>query len=273
MKKIIILTSDSLRHTYLRKALALNPKIEVLQSFCEKSSQHIYDFACDSLQVRHLQMREQSERDFFGAFVDFTPDLSKSEFIQKGEINTRLEQIIALNPDLIIAYGCAIIKPPLIQAFRDKIINIHLGLSPYYRGAGTNYFPFVNNELQYVGATFMYMNEGIDTGEIIHQIQAEVFLNDDIHSVGNRLISRLPKYLAQIILEYENLVKIPQPKDIKNGKLYKNKDFTKQSLVQIYENLKSGMIERVVCQNGEKDKIKLYENPLFVDLADLSKDR
>lgn len=270
MKKIIILTSDSLRHTFVRKALALNPKIEVLQSFCEKSSQHIYDFSTDSLQVRHLQMREQSERDFFASFVDLTPDLSKSEFIQKGEINTRLEQIIALNPDLIIAYGCSIIKPPLIQSFRDKIINVHLGLSPYYRGAGTNYFPFLNNELQYVGATFMYMNEGIDTGEIIHQIQAQIFPNDSVHSVGNRLISKLPKYLTQIILNYENLVRIPQPQDIKSGKLYKNKDFTKQSLEKIYANLKAGMIESYLAQ---KPQIKLYENPLFVDLADLAKDK
>lgn len=267
MKKIVILTSDSLRHTFVRKALALNPQIEVLQSFCEKSSKYIYDFASNDLQVRHLQMREQSERDFFASFMDFAPDLSKPQWIKKGEINEKVEQITVLNPDLIIAYGCSIIKPPLIRIFRDKIINIHLGLSPYYRGAGTNYFPFVNDELRCVGATFMYMNEGIDTGEIIHQIQAEIFLNDNIHSVGNRLISRLPKYLIQIILEYNNLVRIPQPKDIKNGKLYKNKDFTKQSLEKIYKNLKVGMIEKFVRQNGGKDKIKLYENPLFTDLA------
>ena len=35
------------------------------------------------------------------------------------------------------------------------MINVHLGLSPYYKGSATNFWPFVNNELQFLGVTFM----------------------------------------------------------------------------------------------------------------------
>ena len=41
----------------------------------------------------------------------------------------------------------------------NKILNLHLGISPYYKGSGTNYFPLVNNEPQYVGATFMFLDK------------------------------------------------------------------------------------------------------------------
>ena len=39
-----------------------------------------------------------------------------------------------------MVYGTTIIKGDLIRIFEKRIINLHLGLSPYYRGAGTNFF-------------------------------------------------------------------------------------------------------------------------------------
>ncbi|MWV62104.1 hypothetical protein DCO58_06015 [Helicobacter saguini] len=259
MKQIVILTSDSLRHTFMRKATALNSNIKVLKSYCETHSNRIYEYATSKIQQEHLKYRDLSEKDFFEPFVKLTPDYSNPIFIQKNEINEQkhIDSIISLNPDLIIAYGCSIIKEPLLNAFKHRILNVHLGLSPYYRGSGTNFFPFVNNELQYVGATFMYMDSGIDTGEIIHQIQADIYENDDIHKIGNRLITKIAYYYIAIINNFENLDSIKQPQD-KNGKLYKNKDFTESSIEKINENMQHNMIKNYL-QN--KPNVKLYTNP------------
>ncbi|HEC1762743.1 TPA: formyltransferase family protein [Campylobacter jejuni] len=264
MKKIIILTSDGLRHTFLRKAIALNKNIKVLRSYCEKHSKQVYDYASDILQIKHLQARELNESDFFANFINLTEDKSNPCFIEKNEINNpnKIDEIIKLNPDLIIAYGCSIIKDPLLEYFKNKIINVHLGLSPYYRGSGTNYFPFVNNELEFVGATFMYMDKGIDTGDIIHQIKARIYENDTLHQIGNRLIGDIVKIYINIINNFEKLEKIPQPREKENGKLYKNKDFTKESLEQIYNNFKNGMVENYL---QHKNEIKLYQNPFLKD--------
>lgn len=263
MKKIIILTSNGLRHTFLRKAIALDENISVLRSYCEKHSSQIYDYASDVLQIDHLQARDLCEEDFFSNFVILTKDLSNPYFIEKNEINesSRVDEIIELNPDLIVAYGCSIIKEKLLNYFENKIINVHLGLSPYYRGSGTNYFPFVNNELEFIGATFMYMDKGIDTGDIIHQIRARIYKNDTLHQIGNRLIGDIAKTYIDIINNFEKLEKISQPKDKKSGRLYKNKDFTKESLEKIYSNFKNGMIENYL-QN--KKEITLYQNPFFL---------
>lgn len=263
MKKIVILTSDGFRHTFLRKAISLNENIIVLRTYCEKHSNQIYNYASDFLQIKHLQARQLSEEDFFGSFINLTQDNSNPYFIEKNEINypNRVNEIMELKPDLIIAYGCSIIKEELLDYFKNKIINVHLGLSPYYRGSGTNYFPFVNNELEFVGATFMYMDKGIDTGDIIHQIKARIYENDTMHQIGNRLIGDIARTYIDIINNFEKLEKIPQPKNKENGKLYKNKDFTKESLEEIYNNFKNGMIKNYL-QN--KKEIKLYQNPFFI---------
>ena len=73
----------------------------------------------------------------------------------------------AARPDVVLVFGTGILREPLLSAFDGRIINIHLGLSPYYRGAGTNFWPLVNREPEYVGATIHYLDAGIDTGPII----------------------------------------------------------------------------------------------------------
>ena len=82
--------------------------------------------------------------------------------------------------------------------FKRKILNLHLGLSPYYRGGGTNYFPFVNNEPEYAGSTFMYLDEGIDTGEIIHQIRPVINITDSFHQLSNRFLIHSFKTYSKI---------------------------------------------------------------------------
>jgi phosphoribosylglycinamide formyltransferase 1 len=268
MKNIIILTSDFLRHTYLRKSIALNNNIKVIKSYCEVKSREIYKNIeknnNDKSQLLHIELRGQSEKDFFQPFVDLTPDYSNPVYINKGDINSDsyVEEIIKLNPDFILAYGCSIIKPPLIKHFKNKFLNVHLGLSPYYRGSGTNFFPFVNNEPEYVGATFMYIDEGIDTGDIIHQVRAEIHYGDSIHQIGNRLISKVAYTYIDIINNFDKLNNIKQPNNKKDGLYFKSSDFTPKSVEIMYENFENGLVSRYI-KIPETDKCRLYQNKIL----------
>ena len=86
-------------------------------------------------------------------------------FVKKVHILQKcLNQIKKNNPDIIIVYGSSIIAP-LTNDFKNKIINVHLGLSPYYRGSGTNFYPILNSKPEYIGVTFMFLDKGIDTGK------------------------------------------------------------------------------------------------------------
>ncbi|MGZ8939960.1 MAG: hypothetical protein ACXW32_12175, partial [Limisphaerales bacterium] len=129
-RKIIVLTGAELRHTFFRKWVALSPAISVLKTYCEGVEKSIGAIVADQpeneLRTRHLRAREQSEEDFFRLFVDTSADLSNPHFLAKGETNSGLttEQIIAANPDLLVAYGCSIVREPLLAAFPRRILNI-----------------------------------------------------------------------------------------------------------------------------------------------------
>lgn len=260
--RVVILTGDELRHRFVRKALSLYPGIQTLRTYCEGLAGSLIDRVSQkndaSLQQRHLEARARSEEDFFGPFVALATDRSNPVSIERGTINDHADEIAALGPDLIAAYGCSILRAPLLEKFPRKILNAHLGLSPYYKGGGTNFWPLVNGEPDMVGVTFMHMDAGIDTGEIIHQMRARIFPGDTPHQIGNRLIADMAQVYAKLILAFPNLS--PQPQPNAEGRTYKMKDFTEQSVATLYERFEAGMIEEFLSSG--KRSAPIVEQPL-----------
>ncbi|MEM6967611.1 MAG: formyltransferase family protein [Bacteroidota bacterium] len=271
-KRVVLLTRGELRHEFFRKYLASRSGIEVQATFCESNKGNIdevvkKDLQENNLRTLHLSARAATEEDFFKLFNDHQEDFSNPIFIEKGEINDahHVQSIIQMNPDLIISYGCSIIKSRLLSVFRGRFINIHLGLSPYYRGSGTNFWPFVNDELQFVGTTFMYIDEGIDTGEIIHQIRAKILYKDNIHQIGNRLIRDSFFECVKLIRVFGQLEHInPPTMDSKDVRYYRKKDFTEGALIKAYKNVAEGIVEKYLENKLRVDKnFPIIKNPII----------
>ena len=269
MKKLVLLTGNELRHEFFRKYIAIQKNINVLSTYCESEKDNLVnqvqkDKNENKLRSIHLEQRKNTENDFFGVFCKTIEDKSNPIFIERGEINkkTYVNNIRDLNPDIIISYGCSIIKSDLINTYKGRFINIHLGLSPYYRGSGTNFWPFVNKELQFVGTTFMYIDEGIDTGKIIHQIRANFNVNDNIHQVGNRLIKDSVIECFNLIKHFDSLVEMqPIIQKTDNLKYYRKKDFSENSINIAYDNVENGMIRDYLKNKPLLDsKFKIINN-------------
>ncbi len=162
-----------------------------------------------------------------------------------------------------MAFVCSIFRSYLLSVFTGLLINFHLGLSPYYRGSGTNFRPFVNNELQFIGSTFMHINEGIDTGAIIHQIRARIYHGDNIHQIGNRLIKDAFQECIRIIQYFSQLQPVRQPNLLTGQeRYYRKKDFTEDKLEKAYEHLANGAIAQYLALIERIDAtFPLVENP------------
>ncbi len=272
MKKIVILTGSELRHDFVRKFIALDPEIEVVASFCEGTEKSYGAFVekqkDNEMREKHLIARKQSEKDFFGLFVETAEDRSNPIFLPKGEINSKVyvDQIIILRPDILVAYGCSIIKEPLLSAFAGKFLNAHLGISPYYRGSGTNYWPLVNGEPEFVGVTFMHIDPGIDTGEIIHQIRAKIVWGDTPNSIGNRLIADMARVYCEIISRVDSLPKMPQPENSSDNKVYRQKDFSEESVRKLYDLFGDNLIETYLQEERERcGRVPVVSNPAITN--------
>jgi phosphoribosylglycinamide formyltransferase 1 len=260
-KKIIILTSTDIRHQCFRTFLSNQKGIKVLKSFSEtgnpifKKKNRLQINKIHPLMEQHAFQRRQMEKDIFGMYLSSNIDKSNNLDCENGFSSSKefLNIVKKLNPDLIVVYGSSIIKGDILNIFKHKIINVHLGLSPYYRGSGTNYFPFVNKEPEFSGATFMYLDKTIDNGTIIHQIRSRISTGDSFHQIGNRLISDMFQIYYQIILNF-NKIKVKKKKESTKGLLYKRKDFTLSSIEKLKKNFKKGIIEKYLKNKKKRDQ-------------------
>ena len=263
--KIVILTGDELRHQYFRLKVSNDSRIQVIASYCEGAEKSLSNRVSDNIDASlieklHVAGRTQAEQDFFGESIKSLEDKSNPIKVAKGEINEELivAEIERLDVDLLICYGSSLIKSSLLSSYKNKFLNVHLGLSPYYRGSGTNVWPLINCEPEMVGATFMYINEGIDTGKIIHQIRADIFIGDSPHSIGCRLIKKMTVTYCNIISAFHNLTDEIQP--ISDGKLTFKKDFDAEACTKLYHNFNEYMIYRYLMNFNQNSLPYIVNN-------------
>jgi len=82
-------------------------------------------------------------------------------------------------PNMIFVNGTRIISKKIIESTKAKMINIHVGITPKYRGVHGGYWAMYNNDLTNFGTTVHYIDSGIDTGNIIAQEVISISENDN----------------------------------------------------------------------------------------------
>ena len=148
-----------------------------------------------------------------------------------------------LQPDLIVVSGTALIKEPLLSIpVSIGIINLHTGLSPYVKGGPncTNWC-IANNTFQWVGNTIMWLNAGIDAGNIITTETIDIINAKDLseaHQVvmdhAHGLYLRAIGYLSETEPPYNS---VPQH-SIDKGHLYLTKMWTAAKKKNLLRNWK-----------------------------------
>ena len=98
--------------------------------------------------------------------------------LQPVKIRKEYSEVIDLKPDIIVtcAYG-QIIPKEILEAPRLGCINVHGSLLPKYRGGAPIERSMMNGDTE-TGITLMYMDEGMDSGDIIRE-EKEVIRNDE----------------------------------------------------------------------------------------------
>lgn len=110
-----------------------------------------------------------------------------------------IEWVDALSPDL----GLSIAYDQIIgQSLRDTplkgVINFHGGKLPYYRGRNIVNWAIINDEKE-IGLTSHYVDEGIDTGDIIMQQTLPIAWTDTYGDVLDKVIAALPEMASQTV--------------------------------------------------------------------------
>jgi folate-dependent phosphoribosylglycinamide formyltransferase PurN len=99
--------------------------------------------------------------------------------VKSANLNSSVELIKKLNPDIILVNGTRILSTKLLEATDAIIVNIHAGITPNYRGVHGAYWAFVNKEYHLAGVTLHYVDNGVDTGMVINQALISINKNDN----------------------------------------------------------------------------------------------
>ena len=115
-----------------------------------------------------------------------------------------VDSIRALKPDVIVvmAYG-QILPRGLLETPRVACLNLHASLLPRWRGAAPIQAAIAAGDRE-TGITVMYMDEGLDTGDILLQRRIAIASNETGGSLHDKLAQIAPEALAEAILLLDN---------------------------------------------------------------------
>jgi len=92
----------------------------------------------------------------------------------------------AYSPDCIVSYGYRhIIKNDVLLRYTVRAINLHISYLPWNRGADPNFWSFVEDTPK--GVTIHYLDEGVDTGDIIVQKRVTFSESDTLRTSYDKL--------------------------------------------------------------------------------------
>ncbi|HZJ76908.1 MAG TPA: methionyl-tRNA formyltransferase, partial [Oscillospiraceae bacterium] len=123
-----------------------------------------------------------------------------------------IKNIERLNPDIIVvvAYG-QILPEEILQIPKYGCVNVHASLLPKYRGAGPINWVIINGENR-TGITTMYMDTGLDTGDILLKKEIKIGKNETAGELHDRLMNLGAEVLDETIklIETGKTQPIPQ---------------------------------------------------------------
>ncbi|MFS0787081.1 methionyl-tRNA formyltransferase [Shouchella sp. 1P09AA] len=107
--------------------------------------------------------------------------------IQPEKIRQNYEEIVSLNPDIIVtaAYG-QIVPRALLDAPKYGCINVHASLLPKYRGGAPIHQAIIDGEKE-TGISIMYMEEKLDAGDVLAQQATPIEADDDVGTMHHKL--------------------------------------------------------------------------------------
>src|SRR6266550_324549 len=126
---------------------------------------------------------------------------AKMSILQPARIKDRqsIEEIRALMPDVIavMAYG-QILPRDVLEIPRIACVNLHASLLPRWRGAAPIQAAIAAGDSE-TGITVIYMDEGLDTGDILLQRKTDILPTDTGGSLHDRLAQIAPEAMLDAL--------------------------------------------------------------------------
>jgi methionyl-tRNA formyltransferase len=162
--------------------------------------------------------------------------------------------VSSLKPDVLLVFGTSVVKQPVLSLARTVALNLHTGISPYYRGADCAFWPLHNNELHMLGSTVHECTMQLDGGRIFATGHAVLQADDDLYSVFARcLIIGVDLYIKVVNSLIAGRLE-GSPQDLSVGREYKAVMRNVRVDLKVRRQIKNGLIRRYVLTQANHQK-------------------
>lgn len=235
--KITIITSNKNRHNYFINELnKISSELFVIQECREMIS--LPENTKNKINIKKYFNKVQKADEFF-----FKPCFISSKkkinilSLKFGDIkNIKLNKFDKFfKSNIYIVFGSSFLKGKLLNfLIRKKAINIHMGISPYYRGADCNYWALKDKNFHLVGATIHKLSKDLDGGDIIKYVNPTY--NPDPFIFTMSVVKNSIDEIVRLIRS-KKIDKIQTKKQnlLKQIRCTKKKDFYRENLKDIFK--------------------------------------
>jgi len=149
--------------------------------------------------------------------------ISVEGFVLQTSDKITTELINSNNINFIVSYGYQyILGKDILDLLPDRAINLHISYLPFNRGADPNLWSFVENTPS--GVTIHYLDEGIDTGDVIVQERVEFDTKQETLATSYEKLQLTIQDLFKKNWQDIKTIRCKRQKQVGNGTSHKVKD-------------------------------------------------
>lgn len=259
--KISVFTSNQPRHLgFIEKLAAVAEAVFAVVETTTALPGQVEDFyQKSSVMQAYFSRVQEAETSLFGYHRPL-PENVRVMAIKMGDLSKLTEEHLSqvLTSDYYLVFGSSFIRGWLADTLVSRgAVNIHMGLSPYYRGTACNFWAMYDNRPAYVGATVHLLSHGLDSGPVLFHV-APSFEGQDpflfsmaaVSEVQNTLVSKLAQGILGSI--------IPVEQDSSLGIRYsRNRDFTDKVAAEFIRRQMSAIDLRDALNSGPSPVLRL----------------
>lgn len=211
-----------------------------------------------SNRIKSKDLVKVNDQIFSDSWLDLDQDIKV--FYCKSINSPEVEELLKKEKaDIFIDHGTSIVKDHIID-LAPMAINLHWGLSPYYRGTRCTEWALINWDPRNIGVTIHWLTKKIDGGGVISQERVEINENDSVYSINMKLSFAGTQLVLDTLHSINKGAEVhSEQQDHSLGYLTLNRQWTKALKEQIRLIEKEGILEKMIKFPARRELMPIIE--------------
>ena len=260
--KITLFTSNNNRHNYLINLLSkISDELYVIQE-CRTIFPGVIPghYPASEIMSEYFEKVNDAQLKLFrNSYVNNSGKNIKILPMLSGDLNKCSLTFLSdfLKSDIYVVFGSSYIKGELVDYLvKQKAINIHMGVSPYYRGTDCNFWALHDNNPHLVGATIHMLSKGLDSGPMLY------------HAMSNIRTNPFEYTMSTVKSAFHSISKRIQDKSIfemKSVTQNKDNEIRYSKKIEFNEEIVKNYFKKEINLNSKKFDNSLLKEPFFLN--------